>query len=237
MVFTQEAQGLVTSAFVELFELDLSKIAPTLPTDQQILRFSAQKNERGLDVVWQGHTYLAYPIQASGFNINGNNSPPRPTIKAANLSGILTDLCLAHNDLIGAKLIRHRTFARFLDAVNFSAGNPNADPDSHYPDDVFFVERRALENNAFIEWELRWPYDLEGVVLPGRVITEDICVSVYKSPECTWIPNGHYFDVTDQPCAAGNDDCSHKITGCKLRFGAKVDLPFGAFPGAGMVRQ
>ncbi len=237
MSFSAEIQKLEPSAKVELFTLDISAIAPTLPSDQQILRFSAQKNELGSDVVWQNHSYLAYPIEATGFDITANGQPPRPTLRAMNLGGVLTDLCLAHDDLVGAQLLRQRTRARFLDAVNFADGNANADPNAHYPDDVFYVERKINEEDIFIEWELRWCFDLSGVAI-GRPIIQNTCPWIYKSAECGWIPStGHYYDNTDTPCAAGSDACSQALTGCQLRFGAKAVLPFGGFPAAGMVRR
>jgi lambda family phage minor tail protein L len=135
-------------------------------------------------------------------------------------------------------LSRLRTFARFLDAVNFAAGNAEADPTQELPRDVFIVERKSEENSVYIEWELRWPFDLQGVMLPGRVVAQGICVWQYQSAECSWVPHpGRYFDAADSPCSAGQDDCSHSLNGCKLRFGAKAVLPYGGFPGAGRVRQ
>lgn len=237
MSFNAEIQQLEQSAKVELFTLDISRIAPTLPIEQQILRFTAQTNELGEAVVWQGNSYLAYSIEATGFDISANGQPPRPSLKAMNLGGVLTDLCLAYDDLVGAKLLRQRTRARFLDAVNFANGNASADPNAHYPDELFYVERKVTEETVFIEWELRWCFDLSGVAI-GRPIIQNTCPWLYKSAECSWIPSaGHYYDNTDTACAAGSDACSHSLTGCQLRFGAKAILPFGGFPAAGMVRR
>ena len=148
----------------------------------------------------------------------------------------MTDLCLTHEDLVGATLTRQRTKARFLDAVNFANGNANADPNNHYPDDIYFIERKSSETAVFIEWELRWCFDLTSVVI-GRVITQNTCSWIYKSADCGWIPvSGKYFDATDTACTAQQDNCSHGLKACQLRFGAKSILPYGGFPGAGMVR-
>jgi phage-related protein len=32
------------------------------------------------------------------------------------------------------------------------------------------------------------------------------------------------------------DECSRRVAGCKLRFGATAELPIDFFPGAGLVR-
>ena len=237
-MFSAEIQKLSTSEFIELFELDLSQIAPLLPSEQQVLRFTSNVNIQEGVVYWQGVAYQAYPIEAAGFGMNSQGSPPRPTIKASNLTGELTDLCLAYQDLVGAILKRHRTFAKFLDAENFADGNPDANPTQHYPMDVFKVERKTKENELFIEWELRWFFDLSGVVSPGRVIAQNLCTSVYKSAECGWVPVVEsYFDLTDTACDLVDDNCSQSLKGCKLRWGEKAALPFGGFPGAGLIRR
>ncbi len=36
--------------------------------------------------------------------------------------------------LVGATVVRRRVYARFLDAVNFVAGNPEADPEQELAD-------------------------------------------------------------------------------------------------------
>ncbi|MDA6336866.1 hypothetical protein OSK69_25605, partial [Escherichia coli] len=36
--------------------------------------------------------------------------------------------------LVGATVVRRRVYARFLDAVNFVAGNPEADPEQELSD-------------------------------------------------------------------------------------------------------
>lgn len=237
-MISAEIQKLETSALLELYMLDLSQIAPALPPEEQQIRFCAEANELGQPVVWGGFAYTPYPIKAEGFSLSAQGAPPRPTLGLMNINGVLTELCQAYQDLVQAKLYRARTFARFLDAVNFANGNPEADPTQYYPVDVFRVERKTEENDVYIEWEMRWPFDLQGVMLPGRFIAQNTCPTIYKSAECGWVPvDGKYFDINDQPCALINDECSKKLKGCESRFGAKAVLPYGAFPGAGMVRQ
>ena len=159
-MFNAEIQKLETSALLSLYVVDLSSIAPELPEEEQILRFCPMTNELGESVVWQGNTYTPYPCEGEGFGVSTQGSPPRPLFRAMNINGVLTDLCLAYQDLVQAKITRMRTFARFLDAVNFADGNPDADPENHYPDDVFRIERKTDENDIYIEWELRWPFEI-----------------------------------------------------------------------------
>ena len=41
----------------------------------------------------------------------------------------------------------------------------------------------------------------------------------------------------DQPTSdPANDRCGKRLASCKLRFGAYAELPFGGFPGVGLIR-
>lgn len=238
MTLAAEVQQLATTDYVVLYEVWLGDIAPDLAGDNRYLRFTNQTNGLGQPIVWGGKTFTPYPIEAEGFDLTARGSPPRPKLRAANIDGVLSELCLAYQDLIQAKITRIRTFSRFLDAINFTGGNPNADPGEHYPLETYYIERRSDETNLFIEWELRWPFDLSGQKIPARAIVENICPWQYKSTECGWVPVvGKYFNNLDQPCAVDADDCSQQLSGCQRRFGAKSVLPYGGFPAVGVVRR
>ena len=74
--------------------------------------------------------YFAAPIEAAGFEVSAKGSPPRPKLSIAidpdgldqetanriiYLKQALRDL----NDLVGAKVTRTRTFARYINESNF----------------------------------------------------------------------------------------------------------------------
>lgn len=237
MTIQQAIQQLDTTAEVVLYEIDLSDIAPDLTGDDRYLRFAPMTNELSQPIVWNGNSYTPYPIYAEGFEIN-SQQPPRPTLKAANLNGVLTNLCLLYNDLLQAKLTRTTTFAKYLDAVNFRDGNANADPSQHKPLEVFEINQKTEENDIYIQWDLRWSFDIQGVMIPFRVMPQTICGWQYKADGCEWVPvEGSYYDLTDQSCTAEEDECSLLLTGCRLRWGAKAALPFGGAPGAEVVQS
>ncbi len=110
---TSEIQKLEPSAIIELFELDGTSFGG------DVFRFHAGTNGLRQNVVWQGNTYTAFPAQASGFDMSGNGQLPRPKLVMANVTGAITLLVLEYDDLLGAKVTRRRTMAKFLDAVNF----------------------------------------------------------------------------------------------------------------------
>lgn len=110
---TSEIQKLEPSAIIELFEMDATAFGGDL------LRFHAGTNGLRQNLVWQGNTYTAFPIKTSGFDMSGNGQLPRPKLQVANVTGAITLLVLTYDDLLGAKITRKRTLAKYLDAVNF----------------------------------------------------------------------------------------------------------------------
>ena len=78
----------------------------------------------------------------------------------------------AGNDLTGAKVIRIRTLAKFIDADNFADGtNSTADPSAEFPKEIYSIDRKATETREVVESELAAPTDLAGVRIPKRQCT------------------------------------------------------------------
>lgn len=111
------------SARIDLWEIDLTAIGG------QRYYFSNELNEKGDPVTWQGRKYDAYPIQGTGFELSGKGTSARPTLAVSNLFGMVTGLAEDVQSLVGGTVVRRVVYARFLDAVNFTGGNPEADPE------------------------------------------------------------------------------------------------------------
>lgn len=226
-----DVQKLSPGKLVDLFELDAVAIGG------DVIRWHSGVNELGNDVVWQGNTYSRFPVEASGFLRTAKGTMPRPTLKVANVSGLIGALARELNDLVGAKVTRRRTFVKYLDAVNFPGGvNPQADPNCGFPDEVWFVDRKAAENGVFVEFELSAAFDVAGVMLPRRQCIQNVCTWRYRSAECGYA-GGPVADKNDQPTSdPAQDQCGKRLASCKLRFGEYAELPFGGFPGVGLIR-
>jgi lambda family phage minor tail protein L len=226
-----ETQRLDPSARVELFELDATSVGGT------IYRFHAGKNGLIADVVWQGLTYSAYPIEASGFEMSGKGALPRPTIRVSNVLGTISALVLLYEDLAGCKVTRIRTMVKFLDGVNFAGGtNPTADDTAEYPRDVYVIDRRSGEDRDVVEFELASSLDMAGVMFPSRQVIQNYCPWVYRGSECGYAGT-NYFDTNDLPAATiGLDVCGKRLSSCRKRFGQYGELPYGGFPAVGMTR-
>ena len=66
---------------------------------------------------------------------------------------LLANAFTVGNDLTGAKVVRIRTMARFLDAANFSgATNPlgTPDPTAEFPQEIYYIDRKKAENREVV---------------------------------------------------------------------------------------
>lgn len=229
---TLDIQRLATEALIELFVLDATSLGGT------ITRFHADTNQLKVSVVWQGNTYSPFPVQADGFEYTGRGKLPRPTMRINNTDGLVGALVDTYDDLIGAVVTRKRTFVKYLDAVNFPGGlNASADPSAAFPDDVYSINRKAAHTKSVIEFELASSFDVQGVLLPRRQMTQNVCMWTYRSTECSYtgVPVATVDNIATT--SSSLDACGKRLTSCILRFGANGVLPFGGFPGIGVVTE
>ena len=228
MTIKAAIQTLEPGSMVVLYEFDTTPLGGT-----EILRFHGHYDQF---IYWQGEQYSAWPCQAEGFELTGEQQPV-PRLRIGNLDGSITQLCMMFEDLVGAKLIRHRTFVQFLDAVNFPGGNPTADPEEEFDPEIWFIERKSIETREWVEFELSSALDFNNVQLPRRQIIANQCPWMYRGPGCAYIgpPVATELDVpTDNPAL---DKCGRRLASCKLREWPDGVLNFGGFPAAGLARQ
>jgi lambda family phage minor tail protein L len=176
-----DLQSINPGAIIELFTLTLDS---TLHGSSTVHRFhnGSNMNANG-NIVWAGNSYEKFPIQCEGFDFGSTGTLPRPTISVSNIFGTITALLQAANqttvgnDLNGTKLVRIRTLAKFLDAVNFE-GNTNPygtpDPTAEFPQEIYFLDRKITENRELVQWEAISALDLVNVKLPKRIATRAI---------------------------------------------------------------
>lgn len=195
------------SHIIELFELELTvgKHIPTgnpqgLPTTY---RFHAGANLNSFGVViFQSNSYQRVTVQTQGFEKNSTGVISRPTITFSNLGGIVQNPATGfvttmsdflaivnevtpHNDLIDAKLTRKMPLASALDNNNFAPignnapvnpfGTPSAD---RLRDEIFVIDRKAVENRQVVQFELTAAHDLENRLIPQRTVTRDLFPAV-----------------------------------------------------------
>ena len=221
----EQLQSLEPSAIIELFELQLT--AAVNGTDSTFY-YHAGTNELSANIVFNGVTYTAFPIEVEGFEVTSKGTLPRPTMRIANANSSISVLLQLYNPL-QAKVTRIRTCKKFLDAVNFTGGNATADPTAKFEDEIWYIDRVANENPELVEFELASKLDLTNLALPRRQILEH-CQWQYRGEECGYTGT-RYFDLNNRSTDAANDQCAKRYTSCALRFTSGL-LPFGGFPGA-----
>jgi phage-related protein len=101
-------------------------------------------------------------------------------------------------DLVGCKLTRRRTFAKFLPVSNFNLynapmfdsngrpANTNIDELAELPRDIWFINRKSMENKTTIEYELNSLLDFENLKLPKRQIISQKCNFQYRGDGCLY---------------------------------------------------
>ena len=272
---------------VDLFELDMS--TGVAPTSEPIFRWHSGINENYQEIVWQGNRYSSFPIEASGFEFSGAGSIPRPKLTVANITTLLSGVLSSYDDLIGSKVTRKRTFAKYLDAYCYTGGYPAggtcagesggapfslsksdcldatkngsagtwtvynsttcaasnsntgiwyasalADDEAFFAEEIWYVDRKAVETRAHIEFELTAAHDVHGVKLPGRSVVANTCPWVYRGVECGYSGSNYWKIDNTSTSTASEDVCAKTFTACELRFPEPQEIRFGGFPGAGM---
>ena len=230
----EELAKINPSAIIELFELRLDS---ALHGSNDIYRWHAGANADVTgDIVFGGETYQRIPVKAEGFEYTNTGTLPRPTLTVSNLASEITSILLVvnqttrGNDLGGAEVRRIRTLKKYLD------GESAADPNVQFPQERWFIDRKASETRDAVSFELASKFDLAGQKIPRRQVVANVCQWKYRSSECSYT-GSNYFDVNGNSVSTlAQDVCGKRVESCKLRFGNNGQLPFGSFPGAGLTQ-
>lgn len=234
MSIASDVQRLQLDAVVTLFEIDMTR------QGGGVYRFVPGTVD-GAPVRWRGQPYISAPIKAEGFERNGKGPFPTPTLSCEAIDLVVASV-IAFDDLRGGRVIRWRTFRKYLD------GMPAANPNVFFPLDIYRIDRKSRHNTGegIIEWQLSSDIDQQGKKIPGRVMTRDFCPWRYRrwtgagfdygEVECRY--NGTRYFLANGAATANpsQDACGKKLSDCKKRFGDGATLPFGGFPGIGRNR-
>lgn len=203
-------------AIVEMFDVDLTLLTGDAA---DIFYFTNQLKEDGTKIQWKGNIYEPLPILAAGYDKNTNGQIAQPSLTVANVLGTFTQVVASYDDLVGGKVTRRRTLQKYLD------GSPQADPLQEFPIDIFYIERKTQETSLAITWQLSSVLDLEGVRLPRRVITQNLCLWRYRGSECGYT-GAPVFNSRDQVISTAGKSAQAVavINGWYLREQRKAEL-------------
>lgn len=177
---------------------------------QAVIYFHGGANGFVRPITFEGQEYLAVPIEAEGFEVLGDQGLPRPKIRISNAGLYVSSLLRKYNNLNGAKLVRRRTFVKFLDDVNFP-NNQNpwgaADSSARLGDEKFFISRKIVETKILVEFELVSSLELENVNIPNREISARYCNWIYRGYGCRYGYNSASLsDGFDRPISSIRDN-------------------------------
>lgn len=201
--FNSEIFSLNPSAVINLFEVDVSSLMfDSGLVGNGIFRFHNNIKLGVQSIFWKrdenNHPieYVPAPITADGFESNGRGTLATPKLSiSVNDAGIpalsqLKQKLYQLGDLSGAKVTRIRTFAKYLNVENFFGQElPKGfeeDTNLEFPRDVFYIDRKTNENKSFVEYQLASILDVEGLKLPGRIVSATKCTWQYRGPGCAY---------------------------------------------------
>lgn len=221
---------LVQEAIVDLYEIDISAIAPD-ETVGIISRYANEPNELGKPIVFNGKAYNLLPIKITGVEDSVAGVSARPVLQVANADGLVGATIYKYRGLRGAKITRIRVLKSSLDAINFEGGvNESADPNSYIA--TIYSVVNSTYDSRLASITLASPTEVEGVTIPLSTILTNSCRFKYRDHRCGY--DGHAVaDIKGYAIKAHElekDRCNKTKEHCEARFGRGTQLPFGAFP-------
>lgn len=227
----EKANQLNQKAVVTLFVIDASKYGLGQ------LRFTAEKDKNGEEIVMNGNTYMCIPIEADGFEITNQGTMPTPTLRFFIDDVNIRSILLSSKDLLGCPVARIRMFEENLD----SGSDPDAQ--ARLNDDIYYIEQKTKQTNYEIEFELKTLMDIQGRKIPRNVTNKNTCMQTYRSYDtetdqfvynnvtCPYAGINYFNEFGQTTFDPTEDVCGKKLSDCEKRFGTNSELPFKAFPG------
>lgn len=212
-----EIAKLDPSELITFFEIDISDIKTNLLLNsssdigEDIFRFHNMNNLKGVTLYFNSVAYYSFPMQVDGFEMTSSGSIPHPTLTMTAVEGLSQPLSLMKKafieleNLIGAKVTRIRTFAKFLNKSindNVDGVGQSEDGQAELPRDVFYIDRKTLEDKNSIQFELSSILDLQNLELPGRIVLSSRCPFAYRGEGCCY----EYKSYTNGPTFGDNQE-------------------------------
>ena len=155
-------------------------------------------------LIWKGKRYIPFPIVIEGYEMASRGTLPKPKMSFTNhvqnayYNTFFTQIksqIRNIGDIIGVKILRRRTFLKYLDAVNFKSNGGiindddfQIDPDNNaeLAADIYYIDRKLKENKNVLEYELSSILDLENIKLPLRTLYSSSCSFDYRGEGCEY---------------------------------------------------
>lgn len=154
MTIAQDILQPVVPAYIELFEIDLSKT--NIPELAGTIFRCTNSEVSYSGILFGESTYIPFPIEITGISQTSTGAPPRPQLNIANINKYFGSLAFKYNDIIGANVVYIRTFEPYLNLVSRLS----------LPPMKFQIAKKLSHNKHGLSFELRSPLDKERAVMP-----------------------------------------------------------------------
>jgi lambda family phage minor tail protein L len=209
-VVNKELFKLTPSTIIELFELDTTGIdGNRLPASQQVIKFHNCVSEGYYPIYFGSVKYMPIPVTFKNNETKGDGTAlPRPRLNIGNADGMVSYYMSQADGLVGARLLRKRTYARFLSGETWglaAGNNPFGTPDSNavLADDIFFIDKVVAETKQVVEFELASILELNKVKLPKRRMWAVNCGFEYRNSTGCDYTGAPVADVADKKFVDG----------------------------------
>lgn len=208
---------------VYLYSLDIQSITG----NANDIYYFVEGTISGTTVKYNGVEYFPANVKCEGFEVSGEGTAPRPTIKVANV-GVGAGVTIAnaannYDDLLGGIISRKITKKEHLDG--------EADPDVNaFYEEIWIISHKNAHTKDYLEFEMSAYLDFENTYTPNRLILRDVCTHLYRTYDdgfdytnatCPWADgtHGYYWDRDGaKTTTSGDDTCGKRLGDCKLRY-------------------
>jgi len=212
------------SVIVTLYEIDLEQLfvdehmAYNTRGDrsgESVFRFHNNLKLTQQVIIWRGEQYRPLPIQVEGIEQSSKGALPTPRMQVFSDEETEKEfrefkvMIRRLDDLIGAKMTRVRTFAKYIDAENFYMVDADGtrtslgldsiipegfepDPLAEFPREIFYINRKSSESKVALEFELASFMDFENLKLPSRLVVSRYCQFQYRGEGCLYQRYTHF---------------------------------------------
>ena len=214
------------SSIVTLYEIDLEQLfidehmsynTRGDRSGESVFRFHNNLKLTQQVIIWRGEQYRPLPIRVEGIEQSSKGTLPTPRLQLFSDDEVEKEfrefkvMMRRLDDLIGARVTRVRTFAKYIDVENFymvaadgtrtGLGEDSIipegfepDPLAEFPREIFFINRKSVESKKALEFELASFMDFENLKLPSRLVVSRYCQFQYRGEGCLYQRYTHFSD-------------------------------------------
>ena len=150
--------------YIEFFDIDVIGIGGA---DKSVYHFAPSIDYNDVNGVtslfdFNGQIYIPMPCKLTGVGSSSTGAPSTPTLTVSNIDKQLFNDVINNEGLIGATIVRHRTFSEYIGLGE------------ELEQQKFIISQVLGMTREEISFKLNLPIDFEGAKLPFRTVLKDV---------------------------------------------------------------